>query len=754
MNQRKIRDQSLRPLVLAFVLLLLSPCLSNRPYAEGGEDPGTAIPIVEPEADRLHEAWLKAHLDALQRRFAAEEQRLRTDENIDALYYDIELRPNMDTGFLSGTVQMHFSSLVDDLSELQLDLADELSVLSVSGVDSWTHPGDLLELTLSSPLDSGAAAVVEIVYEGYPEATGFGSYSLGSHAGTPILATLSEPSGARSWWPCKDDPADKADSADIHIEVPLEYIPTSNGLLAGVDTTASTHTWHWRERYPITTYLVSMTVTNFSMFRDWYVSAQGDSLPVDHYVWPEDLADAMEDFNVTVPMIEFFAGIYGEYPFIEEKYGHSEFTWGGAMEHQCNTSYGSGLIRGDHYYDRIVAHELAHQWWGDLVTCRTWDDIWLNEGFATYSEALWVEHIGTPQDLIDFMNSRCHVNDPSGPVYDPPSTFNSNTVYRKGAWLLHMLRGIVGDSTFLEIMYDWGESPYRFGTATVAEFVEHCAQRTELDLGGFWEGYMYGINRPHYLWDVVYHTHLDLTLGQVYVEQTHTGWQLFDMYLPLAFEGAFGEHEAVIRDSLDAQGFTLVLPGTPSGEEFDPQDWVLEEHQRGSLTDQLSSLVCTVLHVEGDTSGAGEVLGRVSRAADPQAALEEFCLDHGVLGFELLHGLEGWVPGEALLLRLDSVDPARTGGTLELEIDPAGQLWEDLGVLQLQALPAPVLAAEIAGAQLRLSWDAVPGAESYRVFEAQEAAFDDPVILGETADTEWFVPLVQGRRFYRVTSLR
>src|SRR5262249_37518576 len=205
---------------------------------------------------------------------------------------------------------------------------------------------------------------------GTPPAVGYGAFTFQTHAnGTqPIVSSLSEPTYARAWWPCIDRPDDKA-LVSMDLNVPSGLVAVSNGLLvATLPQGDGTVTYQWRSAYPISTYLVSAAISNYSTWTETYhpVSGAPDML-VQNWVYPELLSKAQQDFSVTVPMLTFFSNLFGEYPFVAEKYGHALFPFGGGMEHQTATSYGSAQVTGNNQYDWIVAHEMAHQWWGDSV---------------------------------------------------------------------------------------------------------------------------------------------------------------------------------------------------------------------------------------------------------------------------------------------------------------------------------------------------------------------------------------------------
>jgi aminopeptidase N len=706
-------------------------------------------------ADSLLESWYKQHLAGAQARFvgsAAADR--RSDPAIDVLHGRLELTPDLGTGHLTGRAELHLRSLEDGLSVVELDLAQAITVDSVGGdLGGFTRMGDALRLELSRPVDTGETLEAVIHYSGLPAATGFGSWTLSSHAGVPALSTLSEPYGARSWWPCKDDPTDKLDSLRIVITVPFGFTATSNGVLEQVEELGATRRFTWFEKHPIATYLVSLCVTNYVSFSHEYTGLEGQAMDVVHYVYPEDLADAQVDFDVTVPMLEFFAGLWGEYPFVDEKYGHSQFSWGGGMEHQCNTSYGSALIRGDHLYDRIVAHELAHQWWGNLITCATFDDIWLNEGFATYSEALWAEHIGGSAGLQSYMTSRAWVTDPSGPIYAPTNTFSSNTVYRKGAWLLHMLRGIIGDEPFRQLMRGWYQSPHRYGSATVAQFVEHASQYTDRELAGFWNGYLYGVNRPSYRSVMVPRLHQGHHLAQVAISQIQTNAPLFDMYLPLRVNSTSGPAESVIRHRSAHLGTALVLPDPPTALLIDPDNWVLKYTSAGTLGSQVAQVVFSVRHKDGSEPGAGGVSASLYPAGQRDQGLVVSSLEHGIVVVDLKNELPGWMPGDPLDLVLEALEHEHAGELASVPLAPGGAAWQDLGVFDLTTPAPPALAIEQTGETLNLSWSAVEGAVAYRIYRADTLAFQEEQLVAETAGLQWQTVAQPGSALFRVKAV-
>ena len=503
-------------------------------------------------------------------------------EDYDALYYKLNINVDHIGETIDGNTVIAGVALENDFHTVVVDFLDNMNIDSLKSLGQhlgYTHANDLIEIELPETLSVGGSFFVNVFYNGSPQSSGWGSFGFDYHSTGPIIWTLSEPYAARNWWPCKDIPWDKADSVDIWITCDSTLVATSEGTLREVLNNGNgTTTYKWHESYPISTYLVSMAISNYVTFNDWYHTAGGDSMEVRYWVFPQDSANAEIDFSVTVPMMEVFVDRYNiEYPFVNEKYGHSAFPWGGAMEHQTNTSYGAPLIRGDHRYDGIVAHELAHQWWGDLVTCWEFIDIWLNEGFAVYGEAIWWEDQGGPEGLRDYMlDIDVSSGNFPGSIYDPDDTFNS-TVYDKGGWANHMLRHVVGDSTFFAILHEWGTNPSSaYAAATTQDFHDVCEDISGMELDWFFDEWIYGENRPVYrYWWTKSEDQGDWTV-QLHIDQTQVNADPFKMPIDIELEFVSGETTFVVWDSLASQDFYLTVSDEPTGLNFDPWAWVLK----------------------------------------------------------------------------------------------------------------------------------------------------------------------------------
>jgi aminopeptidase N len=501
---------------------------------------------------------------------------------------------------ISGRVVMTSQPTIDSLSTIDYDLNSAMIVdtVRVNGIPAaYNHHANTLTITLDRRYNRGEQFTTLVTYSGHPPGGGFGSFTWDTHNSQPIISSLSEPEGAREWWPCKDQPHDKADSADVFIITPNNLTGTSNGILIGTqDNGNGTHTFHWHVSYPITTYLICVSVSNYQAINDWYVGLNGDSMPVVHYVYPELYNEAVTDLSITPAAIGVFAGMFGEYPFIREKYGHSLFPWGGAMEHQCNTSYGSMLITGNHYYDMILVHELSHQWFGDMITCDIWPDVWMNEGFASYCEALYVEHTQGTNAYISYMRNSNGVTDPSGPIYNPSDLFNGNTVYSKGSWVCHMLRGVMGDSAFFHGMRGYANSPdHMYGTITTRQFQGIMEQYYGADLGWFFDEWVWGQNRPIYRYSWLKQ---DIGNGQyevfLHIRQTQTSPAPNVFTMPIKIYPRVNNVDTVITvwNNSRIGDYRFIVDGNPTTLGFDKSYWILRD---GSSETYTMNIVTTSL---------------------------------------------------------------------------------------------------------------------------------------------------------------
>jgi hypothetical protein len=368
---------------------------------------------------------------------------------------------------------------------------------------------------------------------------------------------------------------------DIFITVPEEYVAASNGLLQEViDNGDDTRTYHWFESYPIATYLVTMNVYPYFVWSDEYVSANSDTMPIIFYTM-FDTADAgsylVENYLKTKDMITLFAGQFGEYPFIEEKYGHAEALPATAnMEHQT-------LSLMVNYSENIIAHELGHQWWGDMISPSSFHHMWLNEGFASYSEVLWDEYAYGPEGYFQHISADAYKGGGTVYVYDlyAGNLWDFNLRYRKGSFIMHMLRGVLGDEDFFESLQVYGAHPdYKYASATTEQFQAVCEDISGLDLERFFDQWIYGEYFPIYEYDWRIRPGDEGSTVELVVNQVQTNTGLFSMPIDIVVDTETASETYVVWDSLATQYLSFDMADTPANLAFDPEEWILREAGR------------------------------------------------------------------------------------------------------------------------------------------------------------------------------
>ena len=517
-----------------------------------------------------------------QKFFKADHVQYPGDETIDVTYYKLDVALDYPRKLINGKITVSAKSTVSDLNTFFLDLQNALTTDSITLNNSklnFTHSNSIITITLDKNYSAGEEFSVDVYYHGTPGSSGFGSFEFTTHSGEPVIWTLSEPYGASDWWPCKDTPADKADSADIWVTVDKSMIPVSNGTLTDTIDNGRTHTYKWHSQYPITQYLISLAVTNYKLYTNEYVIGK-DTMKLYHYNYPENATNyRLGQLDKTINMLEVFAEKFGPYPFFAEKYGHAEFSWGGGMEHQTCTSMG-------YYGTETIAHELAHQWFGDKITCKDWHHIWLNEGFATYSEAVYIESkfgaIGY-NNAIDGEMSRAKNANGTLWVQNINSVneiFNSNRSYSKGAVVLHMLRGILGTDIFFDVLRAYATDPaLAYGVAVTEDFQRVAESVSGLDLEYFFKEWVYGVNYPKYTIDWGYEAQTDgrysvsLSIDQV----KNTEPNFFTIPIKIRFKTTAGDTTVTLFNNEQNQLFEFSLSSMPLGMTFDPDNWILKD---------------------------------------------------------------------------------------------------------------------------------------------------------------------------------
>ncbi|MBK7096932.1 MAG: T9SS type A sorting domain-containing protein [Saprospiraceae bacterium] len=495
-------------------------------------------------------------------------------EDFDVMFYSIDLQVFPSSKTISGSVLIR-SIIINTTASLEIDLNSSLFVSSIStgGKNlSFEHKNNLLNIKLDKNYFPGDKIEITVNYSGTPGA----AFHFDTKDGLPMIWTLSQPYGSMDWWPCKNFPDDKADSVIMKVTVPSDLKVVSNGKLLNETVSGNSTTYVWKENYPIVSYLVSLAIHPYIISTDYFRYTLNDSMPVVNYIVPSSFDVNKPKYEVTIDMLEAFSEMFGLYPFINEKYGHAEFPWNGGMEHQTISS-----MLGP--YEFLIAHELAHQWWGDMITCDDFHHIWLNEGFATYSEALWQEYKSGREALHSTMNNKRYLG--RGKIYvdnidDQGRIFNQGLSYNKAAWVLHMLRNVVGHDMFFQILKAYGNSDKRFSTAVTEDFKQICEQISQTDLDYFFDQWIYGDFHPVYLYDWNFTENNGSFKTKLTISQFQTG-RVYSMPVDVSIMTESGEEKFRIFNDRQMQIFEFLTDSKPLALTFDKENWILKEIREG-----------------------------------------------------------------------------------------------------------------------------------------------------------------------------
>jgi aminopeptidase N len=520
--------------------------------------------------------------------------------NYDVVYQKLELSVDPAIYFISGNITTHFVAL-ENMNTITFDLstitdtndsfyANRLTVGSVMMNNQslvFNHNTSTKELVITFPstLTAGTTNIVSVSYAGAP-AYDEAAFTTDDHNGTPIIWTLSEPFGAREWWPCKQDLNDKIDSIDVYLTTPSQYTSVTNGLQMGiVDNGNGTKTTHFHHGYPIPAYLVAIAVTNYTIFTQQAGTAP-NQFPIVNYIYPESIISAQNSLAVTLPIMDLFEELFETYPFSNEKYGHAQFGWGGGMEH-TTVSFMGGFSRG------LIAHELGHQWFGNKITCGTWNDIWLNEGFATYLAALVIENFDGEAAFVSYKSSVINniTSQSGGSLYLSDSEalnvnriFSSRLSYNKGAMVVHMLRWKLGDDIFFQALKNYLVDPsLAYGYAVTDDLKYHLETTSGIDLTEFFNDWVYKQGYPSYTITVA-NSAVNQALITVNQAQSNNSVNFFEMPIPVRLNGANGQTlDVVLEHTFSGQQFLVDVPFPVTSATFDPNKHIISKNNNTTL---------------------------------------------------------------------------------------------------------------------------------------------------------------------------
>jgi len=501
-------------------------------------------------------------------------------DNYDLKYHRFEWNIDPTEDSISGSVTSYFMTVGADMEEMYFELSPGFvidSVVSHGAIQTAIWADNMVHINYNFIIPVNTLDSVSVFYHGNPLHTGFGSFNVGTHNNTPILWTLSEPYGAMNWWPCKQDLNDKIDSIDVFVKTGSAYRTASNGLLVDSIPAGDNTIYHWKHRYPIPAYLIAIAVTNYASYSNWVPMAEGPDLQVLNYVYPEDLASAQLQTPDIVEILSFYNEQFVPYPYADEKYGHAQFEWGGGMEHttmsfMVNFSYG------------LMAHELAHQWFGDDITCGSWVDIWLNEGFATYLTALNDEYQGNLANWESWkVGAIAQVTSQDGGsvMVDDTTTvgriFSGRLTYRKGALLLHMLRWELGDDDFFLALQNYlNDENLKYGYAKTADLQAHLESVSGKDLNEFFSDWF--VNQGYPSHTINYEQIGNQVTIHVHQDQSHPSVDFFELTLPLLLAGNGQDTLVKLPLTENDQNFIVDIDFDIQNVLYDPQHWLISKN--------------------------------------------------------------------------------------------------------------------------------------------------------------------------------
>jgi aminopeptidase N len=469
----------------------------------------------------------------------------------DVVYYglDVEVLPKRRQ--LAGEATVRFTA-VEDLDEIELDLYPDLKTTAVVAGDAaadFVHDGGKLIVTLPEAVAAGESAEVVVSYAGRPHTAENPPWKGGfvwstTDDGHPWLATAVQGRGCDLWWPCKDHFSDKPDAVDLRFTVPAGVSAVSNGVLVEETRTADGRgVFHWRIDNPLSPYNVALNVGPFVRVREEYESVNGVPVALEFWALPENEEKArrllQEDAR---PQLAFFERLLGPYPWANEKVGFVETPHLG-MEHQTINAYGNQYKVDPHGYDWLLQHELAHEWFGNLITHERANDAWLHEGFGSYMQPVYsAEVIGDMaygHQLYEayLRQKNCGAIVRDGEI-DVEIAFEGGDIYSKGSWTLHTLRGLIGDDAFWRavrrLLYDTAEPwsltpPFPPRYRSTEDFARFAAEESGRDLGWFFDVYVRSAQPPELT--------SERTEAGLWLQWTTEDDRPFPMPIPVAVNG-------------------------------------------------------------------------------------------------------------------------------------------------------------------------------------------------------------------------
>lgn len=507
-------------------------------------------------------------------------------EKYDVVFHEINLNVERTSTFIAGSVKTIAKTNVLALDTFMFQLHANLLVDSVLGYKNQKlqviRQGDIALVLLDSIYTFNQFIQVQIFYHGTPPSGASAAIGNGfSNKASPtysnqITWSLSQPYSAYEWWPCKQSLQDKIDSVFIAVTTDTSNKVGSNGLLKSITPMGNgKHKFSWETRYKMDYYLVAVTVGQYTEYLQYAKPKQlTDSILIQHYIYNNPLAysNNSTSINATKSLVELFSDLYGLYPFYKEKYGHVMAPFSGGMEHQTMTSLGI-------FNFGIVAHELAHQWFGDNVTCATWKDIWLNESFATYSEYIAAKYLTTASNTATVLNTMHNTAKKiDGSVYftdtiNVSRIFSSEITYNKGGSAVRVLHYLLGDSLFFRVCKTY-QLQFANGNATTNDLRLLVNNLSGKNYDYFFNQWIYGLGYPNY------NTKWNQTGNQLLINIDQSNLQsannLFQLSLPVVIKTTNGDTTIYVQQGEAKTNYQFSFSVPIISIALDPENWILK----------------------------------------------------------------------------------------------------------------------------------------------------------------------------------
>ena len=507
--------------------------------------------------------------------------------NYDLKYQKMEVSLDPAVLFISGSVTSHFLPNAE-MSSIYFDFTDQIPVSQVQyhGVNLNFQQLATKELKIDFPaaIPANSLDSLTINYAGVPDNSERTYFYVQTHNGSPVLATLSEPYGPQTWFPTKQSMNDKIDEFDLKITTPDSYSVGSNGKLMSENLiSGNKKTSFWRTQYPTAAYLIALSIGNFNKTSDVIGTS---SFPYLNYLYQDTSANqaVLDNIEWGKTAMNIFEEYFGPYPFSNEKYGHVEIAINGAaIEHQTMSGMNS-------FAKSTVAHELSHQWFGDKITCGSWNEAWLNEGFATFAEhVVFEKNLMTNAEFLAHLSNQINTitSLPNGKIYvddanlgNIATVFSGRLTYVKGGFVLRMIKWILGDDTFYQMIKDYVANPnFAYKYATTEDFKSQILVSTGKDFTEFFNDWIYGEGYPSYQikWNqTAANQNIKLKISQT---QSDPSVSFFEMPLPIKVTGTNGEvAELVLNNTSNDQIFSEPINFEVANVEFNKTLEIIEKN--------------------------------------------------------------------------------------------------------------------------------------------------------------------------------